>query len=43
MIVAGCPTWSGLGLENGHVPAFWLLLLKLPEGLAFDVVEDRLM
>ena len=27
MIYAGLPSFLGLGLEDGHVPTFWLLLL----------------
>ena len=26
MIYAGVPSFFGLGLEDGHVPTFWLLL-----------------
>ena len=26
MIHAGVPSFFGLGLEDGHVPTFWLLL-----------------
>ena len=26
MIYAGCPAFFGLGLEDGHVPTFWLQL-----------------
>ena len=26
MIYAGVPSFCGLGLDDGHVPTFWLLL-----------------
>ena len=34
MIYAGCPSFFGLGfgLEDGHAPAFWLLLFGSAKG-----------
>ena len=29
MICAGCSSFFGVGLEDGHVPTFWLLLRGL--------------
>ena len=26
VLYAGCPSFFGVGLEDGHVPTFWLLL-----------------
>ena len=28
MILAGFPSFTGLGLEGGHIPTFWLLLFS---------------
>ena len=36
MIYAGVPSFSALGLEDGHVPTFWLLLCTI------GVLESRI-
>ena len=36
MMYAGVPSFFGLGLEDGHVPSFWLLLFRIQVSFSVD-------
>ena len=43
MIYTGLPSFFGLGLEDGHVPTFWLLLwVSFTQAILRDRVNYRI-